>query len=79
MTTVDLQSRSELVTPETCLPLTLDLIVDSQHVLYNSYMVYFTRAGDWDFVAAVERIPALHYGVDFIFLSFWIMGFIVAL
>ena len=31
------------------------------------------------FVAAVERLPALHYSVDFIFLSFWIMGFIVVL
>ena len=34
-------------------------------------------AGDWDCVAAVERLPALHYSVDFIFLSFGIMGFIV--
>ena len=39
----------------------------------------FTTAGDWDCVAAVERLPALHYSVDFIFLSFWIMGFIVDL
>ena len=31
------------------------------------------------FVAAVERLPALHYSVDFIFLSLWIMGFIVEL
>ena len=30
-------------------------------------------------VAAVERLPALHYSVDFIFLSFGIMGFIVEL
>ena len=35
-----------------------------------------TTAGDWDCVAAVERLPALHYSVDFIFLSFGIMGFI---
>ena len=35
----------------------------------------FTTAGDWDCVAAVERLPALHYSVDFIFLSFGIMGF----
>ena len=27
----------------------------------------FTTAGDWDCVAAVERLPALHYSVDFIF------------
>ena len=37
----------------------------------------FTTAGDWDCVAAVERLPAIHYSVDFIFLSFGIMGFIV--
>ena len=39
----------------------------------------FTKAGDLDCVAAVERLPALHYSVDFIFLSFRIMGFIVEL
>ena len=39
----------------------------------------FTTAGDWDCVAAVERLPALHYSVDFIFLSFEIMGLIVEL
>ena len=39
----------------------------------------FTTAGDWDCVAAVERLPALPYSVDFIFLSFRIMGFIVEL
>ena len=27
-------------------------------------------------MAAVERLPALHYSVDFIFLSFGNMGFI---
>ena len=35
----------------------------------------FTTAGDWDCVAAVERLPALHYSVDFIFMSFGIMVF----
>ena len=40
---------------------------------------YFTTAGDWDCLAAVERLPALYYSVDFIFLSFGIMGFIVEL
>ena len=40
---------------------------------------YFTTAGDWDCVAAVERLPALHFSVDFIFLSFGILGFIVEL
>ena len=39
----------------------------------------FTTAGDWDCVAAVERLPALRYSVDFIFLSFGIMGLIVEL
>ena len=39
----------------------------------------FTTAGDWDCVAAVERLPSLHYNVDFIFLSFGIMCFIVEL
>ena len=39
----------------------------------------FTTAGDWDCVAAVERLPALHYSVDFIFVSLGIMGFIVKL
>ena len=40
---------------------------------------YFTTAGDWDYVAVVERLPALHYSLDFICLSFGIMGFIVEL
>ena len=39
----------------------------------------FTTAGDWDCLAAVERLPALHYSVDFISLSFGIIGFIVEL
>ena len=39
----------------------------------------FTKAGDLDCVAAVERLPALHYSVDFTFLSFGIMGFIMEL
>ena len=39
----------------------------------------FTTAGDWDCVAAVERLPVLHYRVDFILLSSEIMGFIVEL
>ena len=39
----------------------------------------FTTAGDWDCMAAVERLYALHYSVDFIFLSFGIMGFIETL
>ena len=39
----------------------------------------FTTAGDWDYVAVKERLPALHYSVDFILLSFGTMGFIVDL
>ena len=39
----------------------------------------FTTAGDWDCVEAVERLPALHYSVAFILLSFGIMGFTVEL
>ena len=39
----------------------------------------FTTAGDWDYLAVVERLPALHCSVDFLFLSFGIMGFIVEL
>ena len=34
----------------------------------------FPTAGDWDCVAAIVRLPALHYSVDFIFLSFGIIG-----
>ena len=39
----------------------------------------FTTAGDRDYVGVVEPLPALHYSVDFIFLSFGIMCFIVEL
>ena len=39
----------------------------------------FTTAGDWDCVAAVERLHALHYSVGFIFLPFGIIGFIMEL
>ena len=43
------------------------------------YKLMLTTAGEWDCSAAVERLLALHYSVDFIFLSFGIMGFIVEL
>ena len=39
----------------------------------------FTTAGDWDCVAVVERLSALHYSVDYISMSFGIMGFILEL
>ena len=35
----------------------------------------FTTTDNWDCVAAVERRPALHYSVDFIFLVLWDHGF----
>ena len=47
--------------------------------IFMSVILDFTTAGDWDCVAAVIRLPALHYSVDFIFLSFGIMDFIVEL
>ena len=52
----------------------------SKLVLYPfKNILDFTTAGDWDCVAAVEHLPALHYSVDFIVLSFGIMGFILEL
>ena len=45
----------------------------------RTYLFDFTTAGDWDCVAVKERLPALQYCVDFIFLSFWIMGSIAKL
>ena len=48
--------------------------------MYIIYVIFVSStAGDWDCVAAVERLPALHYIVDIIFLSYGIMGFIVEL
>ena len=41
----------------------------------RTYLISLPLA-DWDCVAAVERLPALHYSEDFIFLSFGIMGYI---
>ena len=54
-------------------------IVSDNSLIKGVHRFDFTTAGDWDCVAAVERLPALHYSVDFIFLSFGIMGFIVEL
>ena len=48
-------------------------------VKFGIKFLHFAVFADWDCVAAVERLPALHYCVDFIFLSFGIMGFIVEL
>ena len=44
---------------------------------YKDFIFDFTTAGDWDCVAAVECLPALHYSVDFVFLSFGIIYFLV--
>ena len=52
-----------------------NVIFDKMTAMLNIFD--FTTAGDWDCVAAVERLPALHYSVSFIFMSFGIMGFIV--
>ena len=41
--------------------------------------VDFTTAGDWDCVAAVERLLVLQYSVDFMLFSFGIIGYIVEL
>ena len=49
------------------------------YVIFTNHGSDSTTAGDWDCVAAVERLPALHQSVGFIFLSFGIMGFIVEL
>ena len=54
-------------------------IVSDNNLIKGVHRFDFTTAGDLDCVAAVERLPALHYSVDFIFLSFGIMGFIVEL
>ena len=39
----------------------------------------FTTAGEWDCVAVVEGPTALHYSVDFMFLSFGIIDSILKL
>ena len=51
----------------------------TNQLCFQKVTLDFTTAGDWDCVAAVERLLALHYSVDFIFLSFGIMDFIVEL
>ena len=55
-----------------------DAVFASKGYLFKIIFDFIT-AGDWDCVAAVERLPALHYSVDFIFLSFVTMGFIMEL
>ena len=52
-------------------------LLPKDNLLKNTFD--FTTPGDWDYVAVVERLPAFHYSVDFIFLSFELMGFIVEL
>ena len=55
----------------------LPRVLDTCNLFKNIFD--FTTAGEWDCVAAVVRLPALHYSVDFISLSFGIMCFIVKL
>ena len=52
--------------------------IDLLLCIFETYVVNFERilSIDLDCVAAVERLPALHYSVDFVFLSFGIMGFV---
>ena len=52
------------------------LVIDMwlMHFLFPICQLWSCKA-----VSAVERLPALHYSADFIFLYFWIMGFIVEL
>ena len=59
----------------------IDIINSVKHSKWYPFknIFDFTTAGDWNCEAAVERLPALHYSVDFIFLSFGIIGFIVEL
>ena len=57
----------------------VEFVINALYRFSSLLKTVFTTAGDWDCVAAVERLPAQHYSVDFIFLSFWIMGFIVEL
>ena len=45
---------------------------------HNPVALARLEAGDWDCVAVIERLPALHYSADF-FLSFGILGFILEL
>ena len=62
-----------------CLSSLVHSLLPKDNLFKNTFV--FTTAGDWDYVAVVERLPALHYScsVDFIFLSFGIIGFIVEL
>ena len=50
-----------------------------QRIPFFTKIIDFTTAGDCDCVVAVERLPALPYSVDLVFLSFGIIGFIVEL
>ena len=53
--------------------------VDSKNIPLPILILLKTTDGEGGYLAAVERLPALHYIVDFMFWSFWIMGFIVEL
>ena len=53
------------------------MCIPSIYLLYVA--IRCKTVGDWDCVAAVEYLPALHYSVDFIFLFLGIMGFFLEL
>ena len=55
--------------------ITLHSLFPKNNLLKNIFD--FTTAVDWNCVAMAKRLPALHDSVDFIFLTFGIMGFIV--
>ena len=52
--------RLFLAVPRGCLQFVIVVFPDHTHLLF------FTTADDWDCVAVVERLHALHYSVDFI-------------
>ena len=59
--------------PQSPYPLDPHCIVDENQLLLKN--IYdFNTAGEWDCVTAEECLPALHYSVDFIFLSLGIMN-----
>ena len=74
-------AETSLCGPENRHTLSLSSLVHSllpKDNLFKSIFDFIT-AGDWDYVAVVERLPALHCSVEFIFLSFGIINLIMKL
>ena len=46
-----------------CFSCLVHSLLPKDNLFKNTF--YFTTAGDWDYVAVVDRLPALHYSVDF--------------